>query len=448
MFGQRRNVVPITLLTGYLGAGKTTLMNEILTNQQGYKVAVIVNDIGEVNIDASLIQKGGQVSMSDDTLVPLSNGCICCTLSVDLINQIVDLISTGKFDYILIEASGICEPLPIAQSIAYIDGTVKKNTRICRLDNIVTVVDVARMADEFGCGRDLVDKSLDEEDIENLLIQQIEFCNTIVLNKVDTVSPEELAAVKEVIKTLQPKAKIIETNYSKVAIDEVLNTKRFDLEEVSTSAGWIQAMEDFDNEDHHEEEHEEDEHHHDHEEGHEHCDHEHGHCCHDHDHEEGHEHCDHKHGHCCHDHDHEDEHEHGQGHHCHHHHHHEDGEVEEYGIGTFVYYRRKPFNKEKLEAWLNLFPASVIRCKGIIWISENNNDAYMLEQAGRQINVSPAGQWVATAPRKVRAQMMKEDPSIEKEWDPECGDRMIKLVFIGKDMNKEKIIASLDECLN
>ena len=486
MLNNKRKIVPITLLTGYLGAGKTTLMNEILANQKGYKVAVIVNDIGEVNIDASLIQKGGQVSMSNDTLVPLSNGCICCTLSVDLINQIVDLIATGKFDYILIEASGICEPLPIAQSIAYIDGTVKKNTKICRLDNIVTVVDASRLADEFGCGRDLIDKSLDEEDIENLLIQQIEFCSTIILNKVDTVTPEELAAVRDVIKTLQPNAKIIETNYSKTDISEVLDTNRFDLEKTSTSAGWIKTMEKFDEADENERERMFDESEHNHEEGHENCDHEHGYCEHDHhdhdhehdheghhhehDHDEhGHENCDHEHGYCEHEHDeehnhehhehhdhdhehdehdeHEHHHEHG-GHHHHHHHHHGEGEVEEYGIGTFVYYRRKPFKKEKLEEWLQLFPASVIRCKGIIWLSENNNDAFMLEQAGRQINVADAGQWVATAPRRIRAQMMKEDPTLEKDWDPEVGDRMIKLVFIGKDMKKHDICESLDKCLD
>ncbi len=413
-----RPMVPITLLTGYLGAGKTTLINEVLANQDDYKVAVIVNDIGEVNIDASLIARGGEVTMADNNLVPLTNGCICCTLNEDLINQILDLIQTGQFDYILIEASGICEPIPIAQSIAVLDGSFDPDAKIAKLDNIVSVVDVARLADEFGCGEKLLDDNVDDEDIESLIIQQIEFCNTIVLNKVDTVSGEQLETVKTIIKKLQPKAKIIETNYCKVPVNEVLGTNRFDFEQASLSAGWVQELDAEVEETEHHEHH----HHHNH-----------------HNHEE-HEHHDHHH-----DHD-EHEHHHGHGHH-HHHHDHEHGHEEEYGIETFVYYKRDPFKKNEFEDFVMDYPEGVIRTKGIVWVIENNDMAYMFEQAGKQVGIQNAGQWVATAPKETQDQMKAEDPTLVRDWDDEIGDRMVKLVFIGRNMNKEDIIKRLDNCL-
>lgn len=404
-------IVPITLLTGYLGAGKTTLINHVLNNQEGYKVAVIVNDIGEVNIDAELIAKGGIVNEKDADLVPLSNGCICCTLKVDLMKQIVELIKTGKFDYILIEASGICEPIPIAQTLTVLSEQSEQYglPKICRLDNVVTVVDAYRLASEFGCGDDLVKENIDEEDIENLLIQQIEFCNTIVLNKVNELNEDELNRVKAVIKALQPTARLIETNYGKVEVKDIIDTHSFDFNVAAESAGWIQelqkdAAEDDDDEEH---EHEnEEEHHHD---------------------------------------EHHDE-EHEGGHH--HHHHHGEGEVEEYGIGTFVYYRRDPFDRQKLEEYLNAkFPKNVIRSKGIVWFSDEPEASYVLEQAGKQIQASDAGLWVATAPEDEKAEIIKESPEILNDWDEKYGDRMIKLVFIGQKMDKKQIIKDLDSCL-
>ncbi len=420
---KQRNLVPITLLTGYLGAGKTTLINHVLSNQEGYKAAVIVNDIGEVNIDAELIQKGGAVTQKDENLVPLSNGCICCTLKTDLMNQITELVKTGKFDYILIEASGICEPLPIAQSIAVLEGKVdRRYPAICRLDNIVTVVDALRMATEFGCGGDLLKDDVGEEDIENLLIQQIEFCTTVILNKVDKVTPEQLGRVKAMIRTLQPKARIIEASFGKAAVSDILDTKCYDFEEAVTSAGWAKAYEEgADDED--DEEHE---HHHEHDEEHEHH----------HEHDEEHEH----------HHEHDGEHEH---HHEHHHHHnHDEGEAEEYGIGTFVYRRRRPFNQDKLAGFIDNWPKSVIRCKGMLWFSDDRDTAYVFEQAGVQINATDSGKWFASAPEKEQNRLKKQYPDIAADWDEIYGDREIKLVFIGQKMDKKAITEALDSCLD
>lgn len=421
-------IVPITLLTGYLGAGKTTLINHILNNQEGYKVAVIVNDIGEVNIDADLIGKGGIVQEEDASLVPLQNGCICCTLKVDLMQQIVDLVKTGKFDYILIEASGVCEPIPIVQTITVLSEQSKEYglPEICRLDNVVAVVDSLRLRDEFNCGNNLIKDDLEEEDIENLLIQQIEFCNKIILNKVDELSEEELKMVKAIVRKLQPKAEMIEANYSKVDVNKILNTHSFNFEEASMSAGWIAELNSEENEIEGYDENDK----------HEHCDHEHGYCEHEH------ENCDHEHGHC--EHDEEEHHEH---HHHHHHHHDHEGETEEYGIGTFVYYRRAPLNKEKFDKFAINFPKNVIRCKGVIWFSDEPNVSYMFEQSGKQVQAFPAGEWVASFSQEEQKQIIRQNPDIMKNWDEKYGDRVIKIVFIGKDMDKYDIIKKLDSCL-
>ena len=408
----QNKTVPITVLTGYLGAGKTTLINHVLTNQEGFKVAVIVNDIGEVNIDADLIAKGGVVQEEDASLVPLQNGCICCTLKVDLMQQIVDIIKTKKFDYILIEASGVCEPLPIAQTITVLsDQTAQYGLpQICRLDNVVTVVDALRLRDEFNCGDNLVKKEIEEEDIENLLIQQIEFCNKIILNKVDELSEDELNKVKAIIRSLQPKAEIIETNFGNVDVNKILDTNSFNFEEASTSAAWIEELNRTDNEEDEDEEHDHDHHEHEDEEHH-------------------HEHEEHEHGH-------------------HHHHHHGEGETEEYGIGTFVYFRRAPFNRDEFDKFASNFPKNIIRCKGIIWFSDEPEHSYVFEQSGKQIGADIVGQWIASLPKAEQDMVIAQNPSILKDWDETYGDRLMKLVFIGQKMDKKAIIETLDKCLD
>lgn len=386
--------IPVLLLTGYLGSGKTTLVNRILSNTKGIKFAVIVNDIGEVNIDASLIEQGGVVGQKDDSLVALQNGCICCTLKLDLVQQLNDIVSMGKFDYIVIEASGICEPAPIAQTIcAYPElyPQLAKNG-IAKLDSIVTVVDALRLRDEFGGGNDLLKENIGEDDLERLVIEQIEFCNTIIINKIAEVTPEELAKVKKIIRALQPKANILECNYGDVDLDLIIGTGQFNFDEVATSASWIAELES---------EHDEDEHHHHHH----------------HDHPEGIE-------------------------------NEESGEALEYNIQTFVYYRRPAMDLGLFDDFVaRRWPKNIIRCKGICYFNDEKNKCYVFEQAGKQVQIRDAGQWYATMPADQLEQMKAQTPALRRDWDETYGDRMQKLVFIGQNLDQEAITKELDACL-
>ncbi|MDE6810059.1 MAG: GTP-binding protein [Muribaculaceae bacterium] len=413
----KQSETPVLLLTGYLGSGKTTLLNHILRNTKGIKFAVIVNDLGEINIDADLIRKGGIVGGTDsDDLVALQNGCICCTLQNDLIKQISDLIMTHNFDYIVIEASGICEPAPIARTI---DAMTRMGAPVPeyrpRLDCIATVVDALRMKAEFENGDSLRRPNLDEDDIENLIIEQIEFCNLIILNKISEVSPQDAARLKAIIRALQPKARIIETDYANVNIDDLINTHLFDFEKVATSATWVDQIENHHPDEDHDEDEDEDEHDHHHEHHHEHDHHEHNHG---------------------HDHDH------------HHHHHHGEGEAEEYGIGTLVYYNRRPFNFEKFDRMVNLhWPKNIIRAKGVVYFSQNRDMSILFEQAGSQKKITEAGYWFATAPEAELRQMMKNDANLRRDWDDTYGDRMEKIVLIGRDLDRNKLYELFDNCL-
>jgi G3E family GTPase len=400
---------PVLLLTGYLGSGKTTLLNNILKNERGIRFAVIVNDIGEVNIDAAMIQKGGIVGGNDsDDLVALQNGCICCTLKMDLVEQLSDIVNTGKFDYIVIEASGICEPAPIAQTICTIPqmDIIYTSGSVPRLDCIVTVVDALRMKSEFACGDQLRRPHIEEEDIENLIIQQIEFCNVILLNKISEVSDEDARRIKAIIRAIQPKAEIMECDYAGISLDNIMNTRMFDFEKVATSAAWIHEIEQPVSE-------EEDE-----------CE------------EEHHDHCE-----CSH-------HGHHDHHCCHHHHHHEEGEAEEYGIQTFVYYRRKGFDLAKFDRFVaTQWPGNVIRTKGVLYFNSNRDMSLLFEQAGVQKKLTQAGLWYAAAPEEELRAMMEQDPGLRRDWDEKYGDRMIKLVFIGQHLDKTAITEALDACL-
>lgn len=395
--------IPITLLCGYLGAGKTTLLNRVLTNQKGYKVAVIVNDIGEVNVDERLISKEAKIEDSS-SLVPLTNGCICCTLKSDMVTQIENLMKTGKFDYIMIEASGVCEPMPIAQAIEQIE--------IGKLDNVVGVVDASRLVDEFDEGKALLKKDIDEEDIESLLIQQIEFCSTLIVNKRDLVTDEQMKMVRAVINKIQPSVKVIETTRCEVPVEDVIGTDRFDFETVYSSAGWVKALEEHDahEDDDDDDDHDEHKHHHDHDD------------------------------------DDHDEHEHHEHHH-HHEHKHEGESEDEYGIGSFVYYRRKPFDRIKLDQFAARWPRNIIRSKGVVWFSDEEDMAYVLETSGRQIQAGYSGNWLASCPPEEQKKVLAEEPEMRKDWDEKVGDRMIKMVIIGRHLDRAMIEADLDKCL-
>lgn len=377
-----KQYIPVLLLTGYLGSGKTTLLNRILSNRKGIKFAVIVNDLGEVNVDAALIEKGGVVGQKDDSLVALQNGCICCTLKMDLVEQLDELTRDGRFDYIVIEASGICEPAPIAQTICSIPSLGYCNGGpVARMDCIATVVDALRMQSEFNCGDALPLRNFDEDDIENLLIQQIEFCNIVILNKASEVSRADLGRIRQIIRNLQPKAEIIECNFCDFDLEKILGTGMFDFDQVATSAAWINEIE-------------------------------------------------------------------GDGHHTHELHDEEEGEAEEYGISTFVYFRRDPFDINRFDNYVaKHWPKSVIRAKGICYFDDEPDKCYLFEQAGLQKSIKDAGLWFATMPADELADMMRQDPNLARDWDPQYGDRMIKLVFIGQHMDKEAIAAELDSCI-
>ena len=432
--------IPVLLLTGYLGSGKTTLLNRILSNRKGIRFAVIVNDIGEVNIDATLIQKGGVVTQQDDNLIALQNGCICCSLKMDLVQQLRDLCtatietsetsetSKQRFDYIVIEASGICEPAPIAQTIcSYPQMVPASNAPIPHLDAIVTVVDALRLRDEFISQLSTINSQLlPTDDLASLVVEQIEFCNLILLNKVSMVPAEEREHIRAIIRAIQPKAKIIDCDYCDVPFGEILDTELFDFDEVATSATWIQRIEGNVDEtletlkpiENHEHDHgHEHEHHHEHH-------HEHGKChdphchCHDHHHE-----CDDPHCHC---------HNHG----------------DEYGISTFVYYRRRPMSLNRFDEFVaHHWDKGIIRCKGMCYFEEEYDMCYLFEQAGKQFDLKQAGAFYATMPKEELMQMIAQDPALQRDWDEHYGDRMQKLVFIGQNMDKEVIIKALDACL-
>ena len=427
---QQAKPVQVILITGYLGAGKTTLLNSILTNNQGIRAAVIVNDIGEVNIDAELIAQMGPVTQMDGSLIPLTNVSICCSLSEDLANQLVQLAYSGNYDYIIIEASGICEPMPIAYTISSFCDVASGKVEFddeeeelledddelapiipMELDNVIAVVDCARMFDEFNGGKDLLEDDAEEDDICSLLIDQIEFCSTLVLNKVDQVTPEQLDELKVMVRSLQKDAVMVEAIRGNVPLNELLDTGRFDFDKVFDSAAWVDAMENGLEEPEHE-------HHHDHDHDHE---------CDDPECECHHHHHDHD-GNCCCGHDHAEGHDH----------------VAEYGITTFIYERRAPFSMDAMRAIVKEWPATIIRCKGMLWMSDDNDTCWVFEQAGQRFYRNDNGPWLATASEEDKKLILEANPHALDDWDEEVGDRRTKLVFIGKNMDQAEIEAWLD----
>lgn len=422
--------VPVLLITGYLGSGKTTLLNHILNNEKGYRFAVIVNDIGEVNIDARLIQKGGVVGGTADSqdLVALQNGCICCSLQSDLVKQVADLVSSRRFDYIVIEASGICEPAPIARTICSMRQMpgVAACGAVPVLDSIVTVVDALRLKSEFGCGSSLQEENVEEGDLKKLVIEQIEFCNIVLLNKVSEVTRAEAAEIRAVIRALQPKAEIIDCDYAKVDLDKLVGTGRFDFEDVATSATWVAELEG-----HHDDDDDDDDDHHAPSDGSDLSDSSDDHHCHHHHHHDD-------------DHDHDGE----VCPVCGHHHHHGHSHTEEYGIETMVYYRRRPFDLNKFDHFAaTQWPSNIIRSKGVCYFSSYRDMSYLFESAGAQKSITEAGQWYATAPKEELDAMMAIDPTLRRDWDDEYGDRMIKIVIIGRHLDRAAIESALDSCL-